>query len=150
MRNNQYPENLWQGLGRQHHRLYTILDDVEALVEQGSFLTAAKRFGDFRLDEERHIRMEEELFASLQASEPAAPPSTELMRQHEAIQSSMGWICEGLSHCASDWTMAKMAELRSLLRRHEELEKSLCLPDFQAKFSEGEAAEQLLHQLAQY
>ena len=48
-------EHLWHRLESEHRALGTTLVDVEALAAAGSFETARKRFGQFRLAHERHL-----------------------------------------------------------------------------------------------
>ena len=44
----QVREHLWRDLVAEHRHLARVLDDVASLVEEGSFETARRRFGEYR------------------------------------------------------------------------------------------------------
>src|SRR5215813_4593487 len=54
-------EHLWHDLEAEHRHLARVLEDVRSLVEDGSFETARRRFGEYRLAHERHLLAERKL-----------------------------------------------------------------------------------------
>ena len=61
--NQRFREHLWQHLESEHRQLNKVLGDVESLAAEGSFETARKRFGEYRLAHERHLVTERKLEA---------------------------------------------------------------------------------------
>ena len=59
--NQRIREHLWQHLESEHRQLNKVLGDVESLAAEGSFETARKRFGEYRLAHERHLVTERKL-----------------------------------------------------------------------------------------
>ena len=45
----QVREHLWHDLEAEHRHLSHVLEDVAGLVREGSFETARRRFGEYRL-----------------------------------------------------------------------------------------------------
>jgi len=59
-------DQLRSRLIENHSRLKKTLEDVAQLVQRGSFITAAKRLGEFRMAQERTMNMEETLFSIIE------------------------------------------------------------------------------------
>jgi hypothetical protein len=118
---------LWQHLRESHRHLEAVLADVQELASGQSFVTAAKRFGEFRLQEERHLGVENELLAILEES-VACPEFERIRSQHARIVQVM----DELTGLLSSWNLPafKMTlnELIALLAVHEEDERQSVLP----------------------
>ena len=57
----QIKNQLWRRLESEHRQLRATLVDVGELAADGSFETARKRFGTFRVSQERHLVADQKL-----------------------------------------------------------------------------------------
>src|SRR5215470_6825418 len=74
------------------------LEDVACLVQRGSFQTAAKRLGELRHSEERHMTLEEKtLFPILERLTEPTEALTQAKAEHQAIRRLMDALTRLLS-----------------------------------------------------
>src|SRR5690349_3373142 len=91
--------------------LLSILDDVDALAERGSFASASKRFGEFKLDEERLMRESREL-----ARRCAQRYGWQmLLEAHNHLSATIQAVSDSLSRWDADGARAQLGILRSEL-----------------------------------
>src|SRR5215471_1045087 len=65
---------LTQHLTEEHQKLEAILDDAACLTAHRSFYTAAKKFEEFRVRQEQHMAVEENIvFPLLETVFPGSP-----------------------------------------------------------------------------
>lgn len=122
-----FKQDAWHHLCDDHRKLDAVLTDVRSLAFSGSFVTGAKRFGEFRIAQERHMTLEDELFTLLRAL-PGCPDFVHLMSQeHQHAAEIMNDISTFLSRGETDRIGALLAELASRLRDHEKQEQRLFL-----------------------
>jgi hypothetical protein len=120
-------EGLWQHLRESHRHLDAVLADVQALASGHSFVTAAKRFGEFRLQEERHLHTENELLRILE-EELAYPKFERVREQHARISDLMDELTGLLSAWDLPAFQKSIDELVALLAVHEVDESRSVLP----------------------
>jgi hypothetical protein len=127
--NQQIREHLWQHLQSQHRQLDKVLGDVESLAAEGSFETAKKRFGEYRLAHERHLTAERKLEALCQEVREAASFVTRLQRERTRVleQSERVWQCLCLEKNAPVPRM--LGRLATLVAEHEDAQRRLILAD---------------------
>jgi iron-sulfur cluster repair protein YtfE (RIC family) len=79
-----------QHLIEDHEKLEAILDDAACLAEHRSYYTAAKRFEEFRMRQEQHMAVEEDIvFPLLETAFPGSPVIPEVKAEHQAIRHAM-------------------------------------------------------------
>jgi len=122
-------EHLWHDLEAEHRHLAHVLDDVGSLVEEGSFETARRRFGEYRLAHERHLLAEQKLEAFCAGMRDAASFLKKLQRERTRVldQSERVWT----SLCREKGgPVPKMLErLGALVAEHERAQRRLILGD---------------------
>jgi hypothetical protein len=110
---------LWAALQADHTRWRTTLRDVAYLAERGWFVDAAKCYGEYRLGQERHFLVEEELFELTQGSGPKVEELQALRLEH----SDLLLLVEAAGQALSQWRLpsfcAAHGRLLALLDAHE-------------------------------
>jgi hemerythrin superfamily protein len=136
-------ESLWQHLRESHRHLEAVLADVQKLASGQSFVTAAKRFGEFRLQEERHLHLENELLEILEKS-LGCPRFDRIRNQHERIVQLM----DELTALLSSWDLPAfqdcLEEFVELLAAHEADERESVLPKAETELKDIPAYQTLL------
>jgi len=81
---------LKQHMTEDHEKLEAILEDAACLAEHRFFYGAAKKFEDFQIREEQHMRVEEDIvFSLLETAFPGSPAIAEVKAEHEVIRQAM-------------------------------------------------------------
>jgi hypothetical protein len=88
-------EHLWHDLEAEHRHLSRVLDDVGSLVAEGSFETARRRFGEYRLAHERHLQAERKLEMFCAGVREVGSFLAQLERERARVleQSKKVWTC---------------------------------------------------------
>jgi hypothetical protein len=90
-------DHLRSRLIENHSRLKKTLEDVAWLVQHGSFITAAKRFGEFRMTQERTMNMEETLFPIIERLSGPNEPLRRNRANHETIRRLLDAVSASLA-----------------------------------------------------
>ena len=127
--NHRVEELLWRRFESDHRRLERVLDDVRSLATSGSFETARKRFGEYRLRAERHRLAENELLAVCKGDRTVERFAERVRRERRKVleQSDRIWmrLCrERLAHAPR-----MLARLNKLAAQHELAERQLILAE---------------------
>jgi hypothetical protein len=120
-------EHLWHDLEAENRHLGRVLDDVASLVEEGSFETARRRFGEYRLAHERHLLAERKLESFCAGIRDVSSFLKKLDRERARVveQSERVWTCLCREKGAP---VPKMLErLASLVGEHEAAQRRLIL-----------------------
>jgi len=120
-------EHLWHDLESEHRHLARVLDDVGSLVREGSFETARRRFGEYRLAHERHLLAERKLEAFCAGLRDASSFLRKLERERTRVleQSERVWTC--LCREKSGPVPRMLDRLSSLVTEHERAQRRLIL-----------------------
>lgn len=125
----QVREHLWHDLEAENRHLTRVLDDVGSLAEEGSFETARRRFGEYRLAHERHLLAERKLEAFCVGVREVASFLVQLERERARVleQSERVWTCL----CREKRTpVPRMLErLAALVAEHERGQRRLILAE---------------------
>lgn len=127
--NQRIREHLWQHLESEHRQLNKVLGDVESLAAEGSFETARKRFGEYRLAHERHLVTERKLEALFREVRETASFVTRLKRERTRMleQSERVWKC--LCQEKNAPVPRMLGRLATLVAEHEDAQRRLILAD---------------------
>jgi hypothetical protein len=127
--NQRIREHLWHHLESEHRQLDKVLGDVESLAAEGSFETARKRFGEYRLAHERHLVTERKLEALFREVRETASFVTRLKRKRTRMleQSERVWKCLCQEKNAPVHRM--LGRLATLVAEHEDAQRRLILAD---------------------
>ena len=149
-RNEQLRENLWRDLRAEHRQLERVLDDVRSLAEDGSFETARRRFGEYRLAHERHLNAERKLEA-LCSDVPEVASFVDRLRRRRARvleQSERVWI----SLCQERGALVPrlLHRLATLVADHEDAQRRLILADLPLGSERGREQGVLLRSIGRF
>jgi len=88
-------EHLWHDLEAENRHLARVLDDVGSLAGEGSFETARRRFGEYRLAHERHLLAERKLEAFCAGVREVSSFLVQIERERARVleQSERVWTC---------------------------------------------------------
>jgi len=88
-------EHLWHDLEAEHRHLTRVLDDVGSLAGEGSFETARRRFGEYRLAHERHLLAERKLESFCAGVREISSFLVQIERERTRVleQSERVWSC---------------------------------------------------------
>ncbi len=110
----------------RHPSLKKTLDDVASLAERRSFVTAAKRLGELRMEQERHMDMEEKtLFPIIERLGGATEALAEGKAEHAAIRRLLDAVSDALSARALQQFMDAHRQLLTALSEHWQNEERL-------------------------
>src|SRR5262245_22218122 len=86
-------------LDQEHQALDRILADVDFLSGHGSFVQAARRFGEFRRNLEKHLGTENTILLSLFVEQRGDPGglSPKLRLEHDRLRELLGGVAESIS-----------------------------------------------------
>ncbi len=124
------PESLRRQLARRltedHPELDAILEAVADLVSRRSFHSAAKRFGEFRIKQERHMTLEEKVvFPLLETLSYQTVDVARMKSEHRMIRNFMNDAGDAISQ----WDLRGFAEAHRRLAQavavHNEDEERL-------------------------
>src|SRR5215467_92977 len=90
-------ERLKSRVTEDHAHLKKTLEDVARLVQRGSFITAAKRFGEFRMTQERSMNLEETIFPIIERLSGADEAIRRDRANHETIRRSLNAVSASLA-----------------------------------------------------
>lgn len=113
-------------MAHDYPALRNILSDVADLARRHSFETAAKRFGEFRLGEERHMHFEDKtLFPIIKRLVGRTDAIEQAEAQHEIIRQ----LAESVASSLSAWNLPEFstahANLLAALSEHWNHEEEL-------------------------
>ena len=109
-----------------HARLKKTLEDVERLVQRGSFITAAKRFGEFRITQERAMNFEEStLFPIIERLSGPNEAIRQGRAHHETIRRLLNAVTASLSASSEDEFVEAHRQLCAVILKHCEFEERL-------------------------
>ena len=145
--NRQIREHLWQHLQSEHRLLDKVLGDVGSLAAEGSFETAKKRFGEYRLAHERHLVTERKLEALYLEVRETASFVTRLKRERTRMleQSERVWNC--LCQEKNTQVPRMLGRLAILVAEHEDAQRRLILADLPLSPERRQEQAELLRQL---
>src|SRR5579884_4137963 len=123
---------LLEHLREEHRRLEHILRDVRDLAARGSYVSAAKRFGEFRSHQERHLQAEQHLLELLDASPRCVEGVAALRRDPEDILGALAELWTLLTEWRVEAVPEKLDALHQLLSSHERREAEVLFPELGA------------------
>lgn len=114
---------------RDHARLLELLSDVRRRCELGSYLTAAKIFGEFRILEEHHLNSEGQVLDVLIAG-GACPPALaqQIASEHVSLKKHMEAAWTAISGGDHQGFGVCINVLIEAVDAHERTEKEVLLP----------------------
>src|SRR5215470_10607054 len=126
----QIPESfrryLKQHMTEDHEKLEELLDDAACLAEHRSFYTAAKKFEDFRMRQEQHIAVEEDIvFPLLETVFPNSLAIAEVKSEHQVIRQSMQAAGSAIAEANREQFDKAHSELAAALIAHTRHEDEL-------------------------
>jgi len=125
--NQRIREHLWHDLQSEHRQLDKVLNDVRSLAEHGSFETARKRFGEYRMAHERHLSAERQLEALCR--DETASFVTRLRRERTRVLDQSERVWRRLCQEKSAGVPRMLERLAALVAKHEDAQRRLILAD---------------------
>ncbi|HEY1907358.1 MAG TPA: hypothetical protein VGG91_15030 [Myxococcaceae bacterium] len=148
-REQQFREHLWHDLESEHRSLARVLVDVECLVEDGSFETARRRFGEYRLAHERHLIAEQKLEEVCAGVREVAAFLTQLQRERSRVLEQSERVWTYLCREKGAPVRRMLDRLASLVAEHENAQRRLILADLplsaERRNAQGEVVRRLGH-----
>jgi hypothetical protein len=118
--------HLKRRMTEQHPSLKKTLDDVAFLAQRRSFVTAAKRLGELRIAEERHMNLEEKtLFPIIERLAGATKALAEGKAEHATIRRLLDAVSDALRAQALPEFMSAHRKLLAALSEHWQNEERL-------------------------
>jgi hypothetical protein len=137
-------------LSREHRVHDSILKDVELLVQDDSFPTAAKRFGELQIHLGRHIAAEEELFNRCETLSAPRAILSRLRLEHGVILELAQSIGQALNRREKAPDLSdRIHHLQREINAHEELEWSSLFPGLERLLPNRDRYRELLLKLTQ-
>ena len=118
-------EHLWHDLEAEHRHLARVLDDVRSLAEEGSFETARRRFGEYRLAHERHLLAERKLEAFCAGVREVASFLVQLERERGRVLEQSERVWTGLCRERRAPLPRMLERLATLVTEHERAQRRL-------------------------
>jgi len=148
-REQRFREHFWHDLESEHRSLKRVLDDVEWLVEDGSFETARRRFGEYRLANERHLVAEQKLEEVCAGVREVAAFLTQLQRERSRMLEQSERVWTYLCREKGAPIRRMLDRLASLAAAHEGAQRRLILGDLplppERRDAQGELVRRLGH-----
>ncbi len=143
----QVRQHLWHDLEAEHRYLARVLDDVGSLVADGSFETARRRFGEYRLAHERHLQAERKLEMFCAGVREVASFLAQLERERARVldQSEKVWTC--LCRERPGPLPRMLERLSGVVAKHERAQRRLILAEFPLRPELRDAQSVLLRRL---
>lgn len=113
-------EHLWHRLASEYRDLEKVLVDVQALAAVGSFETARKRFGQFRLAHERHLRAVQTLESLLAGRPGTSVFLSRVQRERARITGQSDRVWSQLCRERSGQVPRLLSRLSALVVEHEQ------------------------------
>jgi Hemerythrin HHE cation binding domain len=133
---------LWSRLTENHASLKHILEDVAWLVQHGSLITAAKRFGEFRIAQEREMNFEEStLFPLIERLSDPNEAIRQGRAQHETIRHLLNAVSASLSTSTVQEFVEAYRQLLTVILEHCKFEERLI--SLELKSSGNEVLEEI-------
>lgn len=131
-----------------HARLVGLLDDVRVLCAGGSFQSAAKVFGEFRMLQEHHLRSEDQALARLK-SVGGCPPAllARVFAAHAQLEALMEVVWKAISGADHENLEGSITALIEAVSAHEREEKEALLPALAAGIGDATQFERTVRQL---
>lgn len=145
--NHRVEEILWRRFESEHRRLERVLDDVRRLAASGSFETARKRFGEYRLVAERHRMAEDDLLAVCNSHREVRKFVERVRRERRKVYEQSDRIWMRLCQERPAHTSRMLSRLNTLAAQHEEAERRLILAEIPLSPARRRAHEDLLRRL---
>ena len=120
-------EHLWHDLEAEHRHLARVLDDVRSLVEERSFETARRRFGEYRLAHERHLQAERKLESFCAGIRDASSFLRQLDRERTRVLEQSERVWTYLCREKRSPVPRMLERLASLVADHENAQRRLIL-----------------------
>jgi hypothetical protein len=148
-REQRVREHLWNDLESEHRSLKRVLGDVESLVEDGSFETARRRFGEYRLAHERHLIVERTLEEVCAGVREVARFLTQLQRERSRMLEQSERVWTYLCREKGAPVRRGLDRLALLVAEHEQAQRRLILGELplppERRSAQGEVARRLGH-----
>src|SRR5215813_10726619 len=146
-REQRVREHFWHDLESEHRSLARVLDDVDCLVEDGSFETARRRFGEFRLAHERHLIAERALEEACAGVREVAAFLTQLQRERSRVLEQSERVWTYLCREKGAPVRRGLDRLASLAAEHENAQRRLVLGELplppERRTAQGEVVRRL-------
>jgi len=120
---------VWQRLESEHRQLRTALVDVGKLAAAGSFETARKRFGTFRMSLERHLVADFKLLVLCENNRELEKFLHRVRRNRERILEQTERVWAQLCHEKSAYIPRMLGRLAGLVVENEAAQRRLILAD---------------------
>jgi hypothetical protein len=148
-REQQVRQHLWHDLESEHRSLKRVLGDVECLVVEGSFETARRRFGEYRLAHERHLAAERMLEEVCTGIREVAAFLTQLQRERSRMIEQSERVWTYLCREKGAPVRRGLDRLAVLVAEHEPAQRRLILGELplppERRSAQGEVARRLGH-----
>ena len=138
---------LWRRLESEHRQLRTTLVDVGELAADGSFETARKRFGTFRVSQERHLVADQKLLVLCENNRDLQKFLDRVRRNRERILEQTERVWAQLCHEKVAQLPRMLARLVRLVAENEEAQRRLILADLPLSAERRRLHRELLLQL---
>lgn len=142
-------EHFWHDLESEHRSLKRVLDDVDCLVGDGSFETARRRFGEYRLAHERHLIAERKLEEVCTGVREVASFLTQLQRERSQMLEQSERVWTYLCREKGAPVRRMLDRLASLVEEHESAQRRLILAELplppERRSAQGEVVRRLGH-----
>ncbi|MGZ5950902.1 MAG: hypothetical protein ACXWO1_12320 [Isosphaeraceae bacterium] len=120
---------VWQRLESEHRQLHAALVDVGKLAAAGSFETARKRFGTFRVSLERHLVADSKLLVLCEDNRKLEKFLHRVRRNRERILEQVERVWAQLCHEKVTYVPRMLGRLASLIVENEAAQRRLILAD---------------------
>ena len=121
-----YRRYLKQHVVEDHEKLEEMLQGAACLVAHRWFCAAAKRFEQFRIREEQHMAVEEDIvFPLLETASPDSPAIAEVKGEHKVIRQAMRAAEDAISATDREQFERVHGELAAALMAHTKHEDEL-------------------------
>lgn len=140
-------DQVWQRLESEHRRLGSALADVGKLAATGSFETARKRFGTFRMSLERHLVADFKLLVLCEGNPELEKFLHRVRRNRERILEQTERVWAQLCLEKSSYIPRMLARLSRLVVENEAAQRRLILADLPLNLERRRLHRELLLQL---
>ncbi len=138
---------IWRQLESEHHQLRVALVDVGTLAAAGSFETARKRFGAYRVRLERHLVADWKLLVLCEDNRELEKFLGRVRRNRERILEQTEGVWAQLCHEKSTYLPRMLGRLARLVAENEEAQRRLILADLPLSSERRRLHRELLLQL---
>jgi hypothetical protein len=128
--------SVWRRLCDEHRQLDAVLHDVQLLTEERAFSTAAKRFGEYRLREERHLRAEEQLLQLLEQLKDSPEIVKALRQEHRQLYALLEEATQALGRRDAAAFHSKLSALQQIMSLQLAQERVSLFPELEGQLNE--------------